>query len=269
MKTKFLVAAALMASMGDSVRLGLVIFLTTFSCLAIEPMKYAPFMGRTQVETPSLFLNFLTNFSTSTDTTLYTSPVFTPTSNALLVVAAIISQASSIAGFDNIGSTNLTWWKATGNNNVGSMSSGIFISQMPIGTTPGALQFRVSTAAGTGCEMHIWEVTNANTTSLWGTNAVVQAGSTASGAGNPTTVTFTAPATGGNLFYVTAQSASTVGVAFTPESPWQFLRENGHVSPTQRLMAYQRTNIPASTASVVFTNTSTITVNQCWIEIKK
>lgn len=120
----------------------------------------------------------LGNTSNSSSSIYLTLP-FTPSSNATLI-AFLASQPDTAtdSAVTNTGATPLTWWKAARTNYASTgtptMYHSAWVTQLAQGVTPFSMQVAFVVSAGSGWNIVIAEVTGADQTAAWGSNAIVQ-----------------------------------------------------------------------------------------------
>ncbi len=148
--------------------------LAALCATAQEPMTFAPFMMG-QPSGAAVGITFLTNSSSTTDTTFYQTEEFTPGSNTMLVATFGWTTTPVMNAVTNTGTTNLVWWQAASTNTAAARSIAMFVTALPQGTAPFAMRVTAALAATpTSMQISVFEVTNANKTTLWGSNAITQ-----------------------------------------------------------------------------------------------
>jgi hypothetical protein len=195
---------------------------------------------------------FITNLSSTVDTTSYTTPAFTPSSNALIVAACWLG-ATSISSVANTGTSNLTWWRTSLTNISASHVLQTWVTQLPLGMSPFSMTVTATVPAGTGAEIHIYEVANANQSALWGTNAIVQSYIASSTGSTPDAKEYVwnSTACGSNAVMVSWGYASTAQPTGY-QSAWTVILESGHTALSHRFIT-------------LFHNASVTNVPNLWI----
>lgn len=211
--------------------------------------------------TNALAVNLLTATATTANAGTYATASFTPTTNAFLF-AAISGSPTGTETVTNTGSTQLVWWRTsagkTNYNTAGSPAgfTALYVSQLPQGLAPFSMTVVVNQASGTGRNIIVGEVTGADQSAQYGTNAVVQVVSFASTSANPTNL-FAAPGNGGEntLIFVVADDVNS-GSDNAPTLSWTELWETNYNTPAHALAVYYSNNVPSSVTTATNTASS-------------
>lgn len=199
---------------------------------------------------------FLTNYTSNVGTAFHQTEEFTPSSNALIVVNILGDTLADSLTVTNTGTTNLTWWFP-----VRMFRSSVYlhrwaVSQLPIGTAPFAMRVTATIVNNPdGMNIHVWEVTNANTTALWGTNAIVQSIWFTNTTTSPASLTFTNGAADKDLVMASIYSNTDVGAGtafLVPDFNLGFHSAAG--SGVNYIDTWIRTNTPAGFTTLWATN---------------
>lgn len=151
--------------------------------------------------TNTLAINALHSFGNTSNSSFYATAAFTPSTNATLILFLASEPSSSTDTVTNTGTTQLTWWKAARTNYATTSSSTEFVSawvtQLPQGTAPFSMTVVATVASGTGANMSVLEVTGADQSLAFGTNAIVQSPARGSNSLVGMAVPITAPGNNG------------------------------------------------------------------------
>lgn len=212
--------------------------------------------------TNQLIVSLLDSTNTTVNADTYSGNAFTPSSNSTIFVF-ISGSPTGTQTVTNTGSTQLVWREVlkTNYNTLGTPAGfhSVWMSQLPQGTAPFSMTMVCNQTSGTGRNMAVVEVSGADQTAAFGTNAMVQAvGGGADGVANPTNK-FAAP--GNNamnflLFSVADDVNSTADNTAVANSIWFELNEGAYNTPAHALAVYYGTNVPASITAATNTATS-------------
>lgn len=206
--------------------------------------------------TNTLTVNLLAQFSSTANVTFYESPSFTPSSNATIFMIESFSPTGTDT-LTNTGTTQLTWWPAaTTNYDGGAHTHAVWVSQLPQGTAPFAMTLVQKHGSGTGTATIIAEVTGADQTAAYGTNAIVQAVAFAVAASANPTNKFSAPGNNGfNTLLFSVGDDINSGTDSSANLNWTELWETNYNTPAAGCALYY-TNA-ASSLMTTATNTAT------------
>lgn len=179
-------------------------------------------------------INHLTSLASSTNTTSYTTPSFTPTAGAL-VVALVFVSGSVLAGATLSDSLGGSFAKKT-NANGGMSGDMAYIFAGAAGATASSqtITFDCTGDAATGCIIEVFEITGM---SRFGTDAVRQSKFTTSQANDSITLAFDASCLTGNP---TIAVGINQGGSYTTVTGWTLKNNTGYVTPTRNLYYYGR-----------------------------
>lgn len=199
-----------------------------------------------------------TTLSSGADTTAYGTPAFTPASNSTLIAFFGYTPDTTTVTLTNTGATQFTWWNAVSTNGSTGRTMA-WVTQLPSGTSPFSMQLVfVGNVNITGGEVHVIQVTGADRSASWGTNAVRSVGAWQTGGISSTTremfFGFTPEASGSNTVIYAVNYQSGGSGTMTPQSPFVELADTSHSSPFWSMNCAYRTNIPSTVTSVWQTN---------------
>lgn len=227
--------------------------------------------GGCTAQTNALAVNLLTVRAATAAATFYETASFTASSNAFLFFAETFSPQLGTSTVTNTGTTQLTWWRAatTNYNTIGSptMTCDLWVTQMPSGTAPFAMTLVALHGSGTGINMIVGEVTGADDTAPYGTNAVVQATSFAFNQTTIQTNQFAAPGNNGKntLIFVGAHDVNNNTITNTLD--WTRLWITNLNTPAQGLSVAYSNNVPALVTTAT-NQTATVDWATIMLEVK-
>lgn len=205
------------------------------------------------VSTNALVFTLKTSFGNTSNNNWYSSASFTPAADSTLVVFGAFSPAANETFGDSVGT--YTWWRiggSPGGTNYNTLASPAgkltaWVTQMPPGTTPGSMTVSLTNTSGTGGNLHVVQITGADTNLAWGSNAVVQSVLIASNATANPQITISAPnASGSNALLVAFAddvNSSSDNAAGNGQTE---LAESAYNTPAHALSTYYLTNLQNS-----------------------
>lgn len=242
----------------------------TVTTLGVETLNSGSISKLPQIcTTNSMTVTNVSFINTTVPTSANSLPAFTPASNATLIVFAVAGGGAGVTiDVLNTSGPSLTWWRV-GQTNNGSFTYAVWLTQLAQGVTPSSTTVRIDlTAGGNGLEGHVHQITGADQTASWGTNAVVQFGIANLASSSTGTMTFSAPGNGDKNAILTGFCTQQFGANTVPQSPWIELLETSHSIPNDGLATAYRLTVPSSVTSFSQTNSGAVTWQGAFVEIK-
>lgn len=218
-----------------------------------------PAGGGCTVTTNGLVVTHLASFGNTSNNNWYSSAAVTPSANATLVLFGAISPVGTENVVDNQ-AIPFTWWRAgqVSYNTIASPANELvaWVTQVPPWVTPAAFNVILTNTSGTGANLHLIEITGADTNKLWGTNAIVQTVTVVSnGTANPQ-ITIAAPGGNGSNAVLIAFADDVNSAADSAAgNGQQELAETAYNTPATALASYYMTN--AQSSQTLHTNIAT------------
>lgn len=208
--------------------------------------------------TNALAITLLDGWGNTSNSNFYASNPVTPATNSTLILFAATGP-SATETVTNTGTTQLVWRRlaSTNYNTTGTPINRLvaWATQLPQGLAPFSMTAVVSIASGVGIDLHLIQVTGADQTAAYGTNAVVQSVAFAVNASaNPTNL-FVAPGNNAKNSLLLAVADDVNSAADNaPTLNWTELAETSFTTTATGLASYY-----TNTASLLVTATNTAT----------
>lgn len=211
------------------------------------------------VTTNAIGITLLTSYGDTSNATSHATASVSPAADSTLILFAAYSPVGTEV-VTNTGTLQLSWLPLTNVsfNTIASPAHELvcYVSQMPPGVSSFAMKVVLSGVSYTGANMHLIQVTGADTNLLWGQNAIVQVAQTRSNAVANPQITIAAPnASGSNAVLIAVAddlNATTDNAAGTGQTE---LGETAYNTPAAGLATYYLTN--AQSSQTLYTHTAT------------
>lgn len=207
--------------------------------------------GGCTVTTNALGVTLLTSYGDTSNATSHATASVNPAADATLILFAAYSPVGTTEIVTNTGTLQLSWLPLTNVsfNTIASPAHELvaYVSQMPPGVSSFAMRVVLSGISYTGANMHLIQVTGADTNLLWGQNAIVQVARAASNAVANPQITIAAPnASGSNAVLIAVADDVFSDVDNAAGTGQTELDEKTYNTPAAGLASYYMTNAQGS-----------------------
>jgi hypothetical protein len=211
------------------------------------------------VSTNALGITLLTSYGDTSNATSHATASVSPAADSTLILFAAYSPTGTET-VTNTGTLQLSWLPLTNVsfNTIASPAHELvaYVSQMPPGVSSFAMRVVLTGISYTGANMHLLEITGADTNLLWGQNASVQVRSAVSNAVANPQITISAPnASGSNAVLIAVADDINSNADNAAGTGQTELGETAYNTPAAGLASYYLTN--AQPSQTLYTHTAT------------
>jgi hypothetical protein len=211
------------------------------------------------VSTNALGITLLTSYGDMSNATSHATASVSPAADSTLILFAAYSPVGTET-VTNTGTLQLSWLPLTNVsfNTIASPAHELvaYVSQMPPGVSSFAMQVVLTGISYTGANMHLVEITGADTNLLWGQNAIVQVARAVSNAVANPQITIAAPnASGSNAVLIVVADDINSNADNAAGTGQTELGETAYNTPAAGLASYYLTN--AQPSQTLYTHTAT------------